>query len=151
MENDGWVPVTHENCNQMNGPFYHGTRSELPIGALLVAGFPSNFEESRISNNIYFTSVLDTAIWGAELATSLANVEGPGYIYIVEPLGPFEDDPNVTNKRFAGNPTGSYRTCEPLRIVGLVEDWEAHPPGALQDMLDFLESLRRQGLAIIED
>lgn len=146
-----WTPVTHENYSHADGPFYHGTKAELAIGDLLLPGRPSNFEEGRISNNIYFTAVLETAVWGAELAMSLANRAGAGRVYIVEPTGSFEDDPNVTNKRFAGNPTRSYRTRHPLKIVGVVEDWKGHPPEVLQGMLDALQNLRLQGLAIIED
>lgn len=146
-----WTPVTHGHCAHITGPFYHGTKSQLEIGDLLVAGQPSNFEEGRVSNNIYFSAALETAVWGAELATSLSNAEGRGHVYIVEPLGTFEDDPNVTNKRFPGNPTRSYRTRDPLKVVGEVADWEGHPPEVLQGMLDALEDLRRKGLAIIED
>ena len=146
-----WIPVTHDNYRHADGPFYHGTKAELAIGELLVPGHASNYEEGRTANNIYFTAVLETAVWGAELAMALANREGRGRIYLVEPVGSFEDDPNVTNKRFAGNPTRSYRTREPLRIVGIVEDWEGHPPEVLRGMLDSLANLRRQGLAIIED
>nr|AFV58079.1 rifampin ADP-ribosylating transferase [Klebsiella pneumoniae] len=85
------------------------------------------------------------------IAMSLSGLEGRGYIYIVEPTGPFEDDPNLTNKRFPGNPTQSYRTCEPLRIVGVVEDWEGHPVELIRGMLDSLEDLKRRGLHVIED
>lgn len=151
MSNEEWTPVTHENCTHMEGPFYHGTKYHLDVGELLVPGRASNFEEGRISNNIYFSAVLDTAVWGAELATVLAKEEGPGRIYTVEPTGTFEDDPNVTNKRFPGNPTKSYRTREPLKVVGEVEGWEGHSPEVLQGMLDFLEDLPRRGLALIED
>jgi len=151
LSDQEWIPVTHESCDHVEGPFYHGTKAHLEAGELLVPGRASNFEEGRISNNIYFTAVLDSAIWGAELATTLAGLEGPGRIYIVEPVGTFEDDPNLTNKRFPGNPTKSYRTREPLRVVGEVEGWEGHAPEVLQAMLDNLEDLRRRGLAIIED
>lgn len=151
MTDDNWIPISHENCKQVDGPFYHGTKAELTIGSLLTAGHPSNFEDDRVSNHIYFSALLDPAIWGAELATSLANLDNRGYIYLVEPTGPFEDDPNLTNKRFPGNPTRSYRTRDPLRIVGEVEDWIGHPPELLRAMLESLENLRRQGLAIIED
>lgn len=151
MTNQEWTPVTHEDCSHVKGPFYHGTRYHLEIGDLLIPGFASNYEKGRVSNNVYFTAVLDTAVWGAELATSLAGIKGPGYIYIVEPTGTFEDDPNLTNKRFAGNPTQSYRTRQPLRIVGEVKDWTGHPPEVLQQMLDGLEEKRRNGLAPIED
>src|SRR3954454_6422281 len=104
------VPVTYESCEQIEGPFFHGTKSVLGVGDELVPGKPSNFQEGRVSNNIYFTALMETAAWGAELATALAGSDERGHIYAVEPLGPFEDDPNVTNKRFPGNPTASYRT-----------------------------------------
>lgn len=141
------IPVTFEHCDHVEGPFYHGTKASLKIGDTLTPGYGSNFEDGRKSNNIYFSATLDAAIWGAELARG----EGPGRIYIVEPAGPFEDDPNLTNKRFPGNPSRSYRTRSPLRIVGEVEDWEGHPPEVLQAMLDHLAELERQGLATIED
>jgi hypothetical protein len=133
------------------GPFFHGTKAALEVGDELVPGHGSNFQEGRVSRNIYFTAVLETAVWGAELATALAGIEERGRIYVVEPLGPFEDDPNVTDKRFPGNPTKSYRTTDPLRVVGEVEDWEGHPPEVLQGMLDSLARLREQGLDVIED
>jgi rifampin ADP-ribosylating transferase len=82
---------------------------------------------------------------------SYAGLDGSGRIYIVEPTGPFEDDPNLTNKKFPGNPARSYRTREPVKIVGVVEDWKGHPPEMLQQMLDALENLKRRGLAVIED
>jgi rifampin ADP-ribosylating transferase len=90
-------------------------------------------------------------VWGAELATALAGSSERGHIYIVEPLGSFEDDPNVTNKRFPGNPTQPYRTRHPLRIVGELEDWEGHDPEVLKGMLDSVARLREQGLDVIED
>ncbi len=151
MSAEDWSPVSYENCRQVEGPFYHGTKARLAVGDLLVPGYPSNYEGGRVSKNIYFSASLEAAVWGAELAMALANLDGPGYIYIVEPTGPFEDDPNVTNKRFAGNPTKSYRTREPLKVVGVVEDWEGHSPEALQGMLAALAYLRQQGLAVIYD
>lgn len=122
-----WIPISHDNYKQVQGPFYHGTKANLAIGDLLTTGFISHFEDGRILKHIYFSALMEPAVWGAELAMSLSGLEGRGYIYIVEPTGPFEDDPNLTNKKFPGNPTQSYRTCEPLRIVGVVEDWEGHP------------------------
>lgn len=151
MPEQKWKPVTFERCDHVRGPFYHGTKSVLKLGDKLVPGFGSNFQDNRISNYIYFTTLVDTAAWGAELATALAGSKERGHIYIVEPLGPFEDDPNVTNKRFPGNPTQSYRTREPLRVAGEVEDWEGHRPEELKGMLDHLAQLREQGLDIIED
>src|SRR5699024_2255170 len=150
MTND-WIPISHENCQQVHGPFYHGTKTNLAVGDLLTTGYASHFESGRALKHVYFSALMEPAIWGAELAMSLSGLEGRGYIYIVEPTGPFEDDPNLTNKRFPGNPTKSYRTYDPLKIVGVVEDWEGHPAEVLQAMLDSLEDLKRRGLAIIED
>ena len=104
-----------------------------------------------MSNNIYFTTLVGTAAWGAELAAALAGSGERGHIYVVEPLGPFEDDPNVTDKRFPGNPTASYRTRGALRILHELETWEGHAPEDLQNMLDSLAKLREQGLDLIED
>lgn len=146
-----WTPTGFDTCDQVTGPFYHGTRSVLSPGDELLPGFGSNFQEDRVSNNIYFSALVDTAAWGAQLASALAGSAERGHIYIVEPLGVFEDDPNVTNKRFPGNPTQSYRTRAALRVVKELEDWEPHSPEALKQMLDHLEYLREQGLDVIED
>ena len=151
MSDQEWAPVTYDSCDRVEGPFYHGTKSELQPGDELTPGFGSNFQDERVSNNIYFTALVATAAWGAQLAAALADVPGPGRIYIVEPLGPFEDDPNVTNKRFPGNPTQSYRTRSPLHVVAELEEWEQHSPEALKEMLDHLSQLREQGLDVIED
>ena len=145
------TPVTSQHRADAEGPFFHGTRAVLRPGDELVAGHLSNFHEGRVMNHVYFTSVLETAVWGAELAASLAGSGERGRIYRVEPLGAFEDDPNVTDKRFPGNPTRSYRTRHPLRVVGEVEEWEGHSPEALGAMLDSLARLREQGLDVIED
>jgi hypothetical protein len=144
-------PVTVEHCAHVPGPFLHGTRAVLAVGDELVPGFVSNFQAGRLMNHVYFTALVETAAWGAELATALAGGTGRGHVYVVEPLGPFEDDPNVTDKRFPGNPTRSYRTRSPLRVVGELEDWPGHPPEVLQQMLDRLATLRDQGLDVIED
>ena len=152
MSGDGArVPVTVESCAAVAGPFLHGTRAVLAAGDELVPGHGSNFQAGRVSNNVYFTSLVSTAAWGAQLATALAGREDRGHIYVVEPLGPFEDDPNVTDKRFPGNPTQSYRTRDPLRVVGEVQSWEGHDPEVLKGMLDHLALLREQGLDVIED
>jgi rifampin ADP-ribosylating transferase len=149
--NNEHVPVTYESCEHIAGPFYHGTKALLSVGDELVAGFGSNFHEGRVSNNIYFTALVETAAWGAELATAMAGSGERGHIYVVEPLGPFEDDPNVTNKRFPGNVTESYRTCHALRVVGELDNWAGHDPEVLNGMLDRLAQLREQGLDVIED
>ena len=144
-------PVTLENCDSVAGPFLHGTKAVLEVGDELVAGHSSNFHQGRVMNHVYFTTLMSTAAWGAQLATALAGLEERGRIYVVEPTGPFEDDPNVTNKRFPGNPTRSYRTRHPLRVVEEVLDWEGHPPEVLQGMLDSLAALRERGADLIED
>ena len=149
-ESPTYVPVTYERCRHNEGPFFHGPKSALEVGDELVAGFASNFHAGRVSNNIYFAALIDTAAWGAELATALAGTDERGHVYIVEPLGPFEDDPNVTNKRFPGNPTQSYRTRHPLRVIGEAE-WVGHDPETLKEMLDNLARLREQGLDVIDD
>ena len=122
MQDDlAWVPTTLENCRSVPGPFYHGTAAELAAGDLLVPGHASNYQAGRIANHVYFSATV--ASLAAQMATALRGIQGRGHVYVVEPTGPFEDDPNVTNKRFRGNPTKSYRTRHPLRIVGEVEDW----------------------------
>lgn len=146
-----FVPVTYETCERIAGPFYHGTKSVLAPGTELVPGYGSNYQDGRVSNNIYFTALVETAAWGAELASALAGTGDRGHIYVVEPTGPFEDDPNVTNKRFPGNVTQSYRTRHPLRVVEELADWEGHSPEVLKGMLDRLAQLREQGLDVIED
>ncbi len=129
------------------GVYLHGTKADLAVGDLLVPGRGSNFEQGRVMNHVYFTATLDAAAWGAELAAG----EGRGRIYVVEPTGAFEDDPNLTDKKFAGNPTRSFRTREPLRVVGELADWVGHPPEKQQAMRDGLAALRRGGGAQIED
>ena len=129
------------------GGYLHGTKADLAVGDLLRPGRESNFESGRVMNYVYFTATLDAATWGAELAAG----EGRGRIYIVEPTGEFEDDPNVTDKRFPGNPTRSFRSREPLRVVGEFVDWVGHSPEKLQAMRDGLEALKQQGAAHIDD
>lgn len=151
MGDQEWTPVTYESCGHVRGPFYHGTNSELRPGDELIPGFGSNFQDGRVSNNIYFTALVDTAAWGAQLAAALSGSDGRGRIFIVEPLGAFEDDPNVTNKRFPGNPTQSYRSRHPLRVISELVEWQEHSPEAVKSMLDHLAQLREQGLDVIED
>jgi rifampin ADP-ribosylating transferase len=130
-----------------SGALLHGTKADLAVGDLLVPGRLSNFEAGRVMNHVYVTETLDAATWGAELAVG----EGPGRIYIVEPTGALEDDPNVTDKRLPGNPTRSYRTREPVRVVGELEGWTGHTPEQLRAMRDGLADLRRRGAAVIYD
>ncbi|MGZ8740200.1 MAG: NAD(+)--rifampin ADP-ribosyltransferase [Gaiellaceae bacterium] len=129
------------------GVYLHGTKAELAVGDLLASGRESNFDAGRVMNYVYFSETLDAAVWGAELASG----EGPGRIYIVEPTGEFEDDPNLTDKKFPGNPTGSFRSREPLRVVGELVDWVGHSPEKLEAMRAALDALQRNETAQIED
>lgn len=126
--------------------YFHGTRDELAPGDLISVGYRSNFTKGSALSWVYGTGTLDAAIWGAELATG----EGAGRIYVVEPTGPVEDDPNVTDKKFAGNPTQSFRSRDPLRVVAEVVRWQGHPPEQVQQMKDGLARLRAQGAQIID-
>jgi rifampin ADP-ribosylating transferase len=129
------------------GVYLHGTKADLAPGDLLVPGRESNFVPGRVMNYVYFTATLDAATWGAELAAG----DGPGRIYIVEPTGPFEDDPNVTDKKFPGNPTQSFRSRQPVRVVGEVLDWIGHSPEALRAMREGVAAATRSGGSVIDD
>ena len=120
------------------GPFFHGTKADLRVGDLLTPGFRSNYRPDVMMNHIYFTALPD----GAGLAAELAPGSGAPRVYAVEPTGPFEDDPNVTDKKFPGNPTRSYRSRDPLRVIGEVADWTRQTPEALQAWRDRLAALR---------
>ena len=128
-------------------PFFHGTKADLKPGDLIGPGYASNYGKRNKAAYVYLSATLDAATWGAELAVG----DGPGRIYIVEPTGPFEDDPNLTDKKFPGNPTQSYRTRDPLRITGEVTDWTGHSPEQLKAMRDHLAHLERLGVEAIED
>jgi len=130
-----------------NGPFFHGTKAELKIGDLLEPQHLSNYQEDKKSNYIYFTATLDAAKWGAELATSKSKER----IYIVEPLGDFENDPNLTDKKIPGNPTRSYRSKSPLKIIAELSSWERHSDEEINHMIASLKKLREQGKAAIDD
>jgi len=127
--------------------YYHGTKVDLDIGATIEPGFISNYGSRRKSVYVYFSATLEAATWGAELAVG----EGRGRIYIIEPTGPFEDDPNLTDKKFPGNPTKSYRTKQPLRVLGEVTNWKGHSEEQLKMMKDHLEKLKQQGIEAIEE
>ncbi len=119
------------------GPFFHGTKADLQVGDQLVAGFRSNYRPEVVMNHIYFTALVD----GAGLAAELAAGDGEPRVYVVEPTGEFENDPNVTDKKFPGNPTRSYRSREPLKVVGEVTDWTRLTPEVLQGWRDRLAEL----------
>jgi len=122
------------------GHFFHGTKADLQVGDLLTAGFRSNYRPDIVMNHVYFTARRD----GAGLAAELAPGDAPPRVYVVEPTGAFEDDPNVTDKKFPGNPTQSYRSREPLRIVAEVTDWTRLTPQELQGWRDRLAALRAE-------
>jgi hypothetical protein len=117
--------------------FYHGTRADLKPGDLIEPGYTSNFGKRKRAGYVYLTGTLDAAAWGAELALG----EGPGRIYVVEPTGPIMDDPNLTDKKYPGNPTESYRSGEPLRVTGEVAEWQGHSAEAVTAMKDAIKGL----------
>lgn len=127
--------------------FFHGTKTDLKIGDAIEIGINSNYGQQHIAKYIYLTATLDAAIWGAELALG----EGRERIYLVEPTGPLEDDPNVTDKKFPGNPTKSYRSKYPFKIVGEVTIWNGHTPAKVNAMKEALAKLKEQGIEAIED
>lgn len=128
-------------------PLYHGTKADLTTGDLIGAGFASNYGVRKKAVWVYLSATLDAATWGAELAVG----DGPGRIYIVEPTGPIEDDPNLTDKKFPGNPTLSYRTRHPLKVIGEVTDWTGHTYEQLRTMREHLARLDQLGVEAIED
>ncbi len=139
------TPVPFEEHE--SGALLHGTKADLQPGDMLVPGLTSNFGGGRTAGHVYVTKTLDAAAWGAELAVG----DGAGRIYIVAPTGDLEDDPNVTDKKFPGNPTRSYRTSEPVKVVGELKNWVGHSLEQQQAMRDGLAELARRGLDIIDD
>ncbi len=137
-----------ESINDLTSQtFYHGTKANLKQGDLIEVGFNSNYGKRNKAKYIYLTATLEAATWGAELALG----EGRERIYVVEPTGPIEDDPNLTDKKYPGNPTKSYRSLYPLRVTDEVTDWQGHSPEQLKTMKDNLERLKQQGIEAIED
>lgn len=127
--------------------FFHGTRADLDIGSLIEVGFTSNFGQRKKAKYIFLAATLDAAIWGAELALG----EGRERIYLVEPTGPIEDDPDLTDRKFPGNPTMSYRSVHPFRIVGEVTIWQGHSAEQVKAMKDGLARLKEQGIDSLND
>jgi len=132
------IDISEKSDSLDDGPFYHGTRADLQVGDLLSAGFKSNYRPEITMNHIYFTALVN----GAGLAAELSKGNGSERVYIVEPTGNFENDPNVTDKKFPGNPTRSYRSQEPLRIVGEVTDWVRLTPEELQNWRNKLANIQ---------
>ena len=126
---------------------YHGTKADFKPGDLIEPGFKSNYGERKMASYVYMSATLDAATWGAELAMG----EGRSRIYIVEPTGTIEDDPNLTDKKFPGNPTKSYRSREPLRVTGEITDWQGHSTEQLKTMQEHLDRLKELGIEAIEN
>jgi rifampin ADP-ribosylating transferase len=145
----------NKDGNKSNGPqqspfsqtFFHGTKADLKIGDFIGIGLTSNYGQKKKAKYIYLSATLDAAIWGAELALG----EGRERIYLVEPTGPIEDDPNLTDKKFPGNPTKSYRSKHPFKVVGEITIWQGHAPEQVNAMKDELSKLKEQGIEAIED
>ena len=142
-KNDDKTEMSNNELNSQT--FYHGTKANLKTGDLIKIGFNSNYGKGKKAKYIYLTATLEAATWRAELALG----EEQGRIYIVEPTGPIEDDPNLTNKKFPGNPTKSYRSQHPLRVSDEVTDWQPHSAGQLKAMKDHLEHLKQLGIEAI--
>ena len=140
-----------EQAKQGSTPFaqtyFHGTKADLEIGDLIEPGFNSNYGQRKNAKYIFLSATLDAAIWGAELAFGT----GRERIYLVEPTGAIEDDPDLTDKKFPGNPTKSYRSTDPFRVVGEVASWIGHPAEQVKAMKDALEKLKEQGIDSLND
>src|SRR5580704_2604049 len=127
--------------------YFHGTKADLKIGDFVEMGINSNYGQNKKAKYIYLTATLDAAVWGAELALG----EERERIYLVEPTGPIEDDPNLTDKKFPGNPTKSYRSAHPFKVVGEVTVWQPHPPEKVKAMKEGIERAKQLGIEAIED
>ena len=146
---------TNKSENKLNGPisspfaqtYFHGTKAILKIGDFIEIGISSNFGQNKKAKFIYLTATLDAAIWGAELALGTARER----IYLVEPTGAIEDDPNLTDKKFPGNPTKSYRSAHPFKVVGEITIWQGHSPEQVKTMKDGMERAKQMGIEAIED
>ncbi|RYY26939.1 MAG: NAD(+)--rifampin ADP-ribosyltransferase [Chitinophagaceae bacterium] len=147
MERDFKEGQNLENAGNEKVTFFHGCKADLLPGDFIRPGFISNYGTGKKAKYVYFTATLDAAVWGTELAQG----SGRERIYIVEPTGPFEDDPNLTNKKYPGNPTRSYRTAAPLLVIGELDSWQGHSKEQLDTMKTHLNRLKEQGIEAIED
>lgn len=138
---------TVQGATPFSQTYFHGTRADLKVGDIIEVGFNSNYGQRKNAKYIFLTATLDAAIWGAELAFG----EGRERIYLVEPTGVIEDDPDLTDKKFPGNPTKSYRSTHPFRVVGEVTNWQGHPTEQVKVMKDHLDRLKEQGIDSLND
>lgn len=144
---DKHQPPEASGASPFSPTYFHGTKADLQLGELIESGRPSNFGQQKAAGYVYLTGTLDAGIWGAELA----HGDGRERIYLVETTGPIEDDPNLTDKKFVGNPTRSYRSKNPLKVVGEVTVWQSHPSKQVKMMKEALAKLAAQGIEAIED
>jgi rifampin ADP-ribosylating transferase len=148
MEQENQTNKSNGSCaTPFAQTYFHGTKAELKLGDLIEAGFNSNYGQRKNAKYIFLTATLDAAIWGAELAFG----DGRERIYLVEPTGSIEDDPDLTDKKFPCNPTKSYRSTHPFRVVGEVINWQGHPREQVQVMKDHLEKLKEQSIDSLND
>lgn len=138
---------TEPRATPFSQTFFHGTKADLKIGDFIKVGYPSNFEQRKEAKYVFLTATLDAAIWGAELSFGVNRER----IYLVESTGLIEDDPDLTDRKFPGNPTQSYRSLHPLKIVGEVTIWQGHPPEQIKAMKDGLAKLKEQGIESLND
>lgn len=148
------MEVTHNSQNSIGQgatPFaqtyFHGTKADLHLGDLIEVGYNSNYGQRKNAKYIFLSATLDAAIWGAELAFG----DGRERIYLVEPTGAIEDDPDLTDKKFPGNPTKSYRSTQPFRVVGELSNWQGHPRSKVDAMKQALATLKEQGIDSLND
>lgn len=146
QKNEGQNPLV-QPASPFAQTFFHGTKADLKVGDFIAPGYTSNYGEQKKAKYIFLTATLDAAIWGAELAFG----EGRERIFLVEPTGPIEDDPDLTDKKFPGNPTMSYRSVHPFKLVGEVKIWQGHPSEQVQQMKDHLKRLKEQGIRSLND
>lgn len=140
-------PSNEHRATPFAQTYFHGTKADLEVGSLIEAGFNSNYGQRNHAKYIFLTATLDAAIWGAELAVGAGRAK----IYLVEPTGPIEDDPDLTDRKFPGNPTQSYRSAHPFRVVGEVVNWQGHPAEQVATMKAHLERLKEQGVGSLND
>lgn len=141
------IKLTRKGATPFIQTYFHGTKADLKIGDLIEPGFNSNYGQRKNAKYIFLSATLDAAIWGAELAAG----EGRERIYLVEPTGEIEDDPDLTDKKFPGNPTKSFRSTSPFQVIGEVTIWQGHAPEQLKEMKDALERLKEQGINSLND
>jgi Rifampin ADP-ribosyl transferase len=146
-KNKDGFSLSAQNPTPFAQTYFHGTRANLKIGDLIEVGFSSNYGQRRNAKYIFLSATLDAAIWGAELAFG----EEPERIYLVEPTGLIEDDPDLTDKKFPGNPTKSYRSTHPFKVVGEVVNWQGHAAEQVRAMKEALARLKDQGIESLND